>query len=286
VRWIFIGRGGWRAGWRFLSFFVIALTVAQLLDLAVKAVAGELQPAGEWTPAGLGAEAALTLAAVAIATMLMSRLERRSVAEYGLPLRSASGILFGQGVLGGFVVATVVVALVWLGGGASFHGAAGTAGLLPWAATMLLVGLAEELLYRGYALFTFATGMGFWPAAWLLSLLFGAAHLAKPDETVLDIAAIVLFGLFWCFTVRRTGSLWFAAGFHAAFNTAAMAIYAAPNTGNGGRSIAGHVLEMAYRGPAWLTGGACGLEASVFTLALLGALFPLVARLYPSRSPA
>ena len=79
-----------------------------------------------------------------------------------------------------------------------------------------------------YRLFTLATGMGFWPAAVLLSLLFGAAHLAKPDESAMDIAAIVCFGLFLCLTRQRTGSLWFAIGFHAMWNYAAMALYAAP----------------------------------------------------------
>jgi len=65
-------------------------------------------------------------------------------------------------------------------------------------------------------------------AATLLSLLFGAAHLSKPDESAMDIAAIVCFGLFLCLTRQRTGSLWFAIGFHAMWNYAAMALYAAP----------------------------------------------------------
>ena len=88
----------------------------------------------------------------------------------------------------------------------------------------------------------------------LLSLLFGAAHLAKPNESAMDITSIVFFGLFWCFTRRRTASLWFAIGFHAMWDYAALALYAAPNTGNGGRSVPGHLLEITYDGPIWLTG--------------------------------
>src|SRR5205814_8149431 len=90
------------------------------------------------------------------------------------------------------------------------------------------------------------------------------------------LAATVCIGLFLCLTLRRTGSLWFAIGFHAMWNYAAMVIYAAPNTGNGGRSVPGHLLDVTYQGPAWLTGGVCGMEASVFTLvalAVMGALF-------------
>jgi hypothetical protein len=58
----------------------------------------------------------------------------------------------------------------------------------------------------------------FWPAAILLSLAFAGDHLVKPMENAPDILSLVLFGLFTCYTVRRTGSLWFAIGFHAAFD--------------------------------------------------------------------
>jgi membrane protease YdiL (CAAX protease family) len=287
---VFVGPHGVRAGWRFLLFFTIALICAQALDAVVKQAAGYQERPGEWSAAGLLVDAALTVAAVVAGTAVMGRLERRSFAAYGLPFRAGWGARFGEGVLWGLAASSLVLLAIWLGGGAALRGVeAGPGrvrGLLLWALTMLCLGLAEELLYRGYALFTFATGMGFWPAAVLLSLLFGAAHLAKPDESALDIAAIVGFGLFLCLTLRRTGSLWFAIGFHAMWNYAAMVLYAAPNTGNGGRSVPGHLLDVAYTGPAWLTGGVCGMEASVFTFAALAAMSALFARRPPPASAA
>ena len=123
--------------------------------------------------------------------------------------------------------------------------------------------------------------LGFWPAAILLSALFGAAHLSKPHETFLDIANIALLGLFWSFTVRRSGSVWFAVGFHAMSDFADLVLYAAPNTGNGGQPLPGHLLNVTYRGPEWLTGGACGMEASVFSLLIVVAMFALFHRLHP-----
>jgi hypothetical protein len=65
-----------------------------------------------------------------------------------------------------------------------------------------------------------------------------------------------------------------------------MVLYAAPNTGNGGRSVPGHLLDVAYTGPAWLTGGVCGMEASVFTFAALAAMSALFARRVPPASAA
>src|SRR5262249_8992159 len=85
--------------------------------------------------------------------------------------------------------------------------------------------------------------------------------------------SIGLVGLFLCFTVRRTGNLWFAIGFHFAFDFAALILFAAPNTGNQGRPVPGHLLDIAYTGPGWLTGAIRGLEASGRIFAVIAALF-------------
>lgn len=198
---VFVGPHGWRAGWRFLLFFTMALVSAQALDAVIKLAGGYQQKAGEWSAGGRRIDAALTFVAVVVGMAVMARLERRSFAAYGLPLRARSELRLTEGALWGFTAATFVLLAIRLSGGAIFHGVASTpglaGGLLRWAAT-------------------------------LLSLLFGAAHLSKPDESAMDIAAIVCFGLFLCLTRQRTGSLWFAIGFHAMWNYAAMALYAAP----------------------------------------------------------
>ena len=278
----FVGPRGWRAGWRFLLFFTIAFLSAKAIYWGLVAF-GYQEPAGGWTATGLLVDGLLTVVATLVAMAVMARLERRTFADYGLPFRWRSASRFGLGVLWGFLGSTAVLLLIVLSGGASFHGLAlrGTqlvSSLGVWAATMLVLGLAEELLYRGYPLATFAGAMGFWPAAVLLSLLFGAAHLTKPHETAMDIASIVFFGLFWCFTVRRTGDIWFAAGFHAMSDYADLVLYAAPNTGNGGLAVPGHLFEISFTGPTWLTGGQCGMEASVFSFVAVAAMWLLFNR--------
>ena len=293
MRWlrsIFLGSRGWRAGWRFLLFFLIAFAAAKAIDAAMR-LAGYQEPEAGWTATGLLADAALTSAAVLVATGVMARLERRRLAEYGLPLGRRSASLLAHGILWGFLGSTGVLLAIAACGGATYHGLASRGAELAvqlslWAATMLLLGLAEELLYRGYPLTTFASGMGFWPGAMLLSLLFGAAHLSKPNETAMDIASIVFFGLFWCFTIRRTGSVWFAVGFHAMSDYADLVLYAAPNTGNMGRAVPGHALEVVYSGPAWLTGGPCGMEASAFSFVAVAAMWLLFDHRFRSGRPS
>jgi hypothetical protein len=54
-----------------------------------------------------------------------------------------------------------------------------------------------------------------------------------------------------------------------------MFVFAAPNSGNQGLPLEGHLLDVRYAGPAWLTGGPLGIEASVLVFIVIAALFLL-----------
>jgi hypothetical protein len=145
---------------------------------------------------------------------------------------------------------------------------------------MVVLGFFEETLFRGYPLVTLSRGMGAWPAAVLLSAVFGGLHyFTKPMESVLDAVNVAVIGLFVCFTFFRTGDLWLAAGFHAAFDYFALAFFGAPNTANEGAPVPGHLLATSFHGPAWLTGGPCGIEASVAMLGVMLVMFPVFGRI-------
>src|SRR5258706_484406 len=116
------GPTGWRAGWRFLLFFTIVFVSAKVLDGLITQVGGYQEPRGEWSAAGLLIDAALTFAAVVVGMGVMARLERRSLADYGLPLRTGSGARFAEGVLWGLAASTFLLLMIWLCGGASVHG--------------------------------------------------------------------------------------------------------------------------------------------------------------------
>ena len=130
----------------------------------------------------------------------------------------------------------------------------------------LAVGFAEEFLFRGYLQFTLTEGMGFWPAALLLSLIFGAVHLRNPGEGVVGALSVFAIGMFLCLTLRRTGDLWLAIGWHAAFDFGETYLYSVPNSG---LVMPGHLFAASLHGPRWLTGGSVGPEGSVFSFAVL-----------------
>jgi uncharacterized protein len=66
--------------------------------------------------------------------------------------------------------------------------------------------------------------------------------------------------------IRRTGTLWFAVGYHAAWDWAETFFYGTPDSGLLG---AGRFLNSSSHGPNWLTGGSAGPEGSVFAFLVL-----------------
>ncbi|MCE5234086.1 MAG: CPBP family intramembrane glutamic endopeptidase [Mizugakiibacter sp.] len=286
LRWLFLGPDGLRAGWRFLAFLVLWLLVDNGLRWAVLTATRYTPPPGFDPKDLLIADTLMAISVLAVSWALV-RAERRGTAWFGLPLRGAFGSLFWEGVLWGALLVSALFAAAWVGGGVgvsgfAVHGAELARMAVLWIAAMAMVGLAEESLFRGYPFVVLARGLGFWPAAWLLSLLFGADHyFFKPMETVADGLSVTLLGLFCCFTLLRTGQLWFAIGFHAAFDFFALGLYGAPNTGNSGKALPGHLLDTHFAGPTWLTGGPQGLEASWLIFPLLALMAWAFHRRYP-----
>jgi CAAX protease family protein len=287
IKRVFVGPNGIRSGWRVLIFLSIVMGLGQGLRFIVIHIFHYQEPS-DWTPSDFLLMGSMFFLSALIAAAVMTRIEKRTFRDYGLPARGAFGSLFWLGILWGFGTSAVEVLLIYLAGGLSFHGWAiqGSAlitSALTWFGAFIVLGFWEEFLFRGYPLSTLATGIGFWPASLVMCLLFGAAHISKPMENWIDITSIMLYGLLWCLSLRRTGSIWFAIGFHAMSDYSDMVIFAAPNTGNDGRSLRGHLFNVTYHGPEWLTGGPRGIEASLMVFVVLLASFYLLHRLYPEK---
>jgi uncharacterized protein len=288
---LFAGPQGIRAGWRWLIFLAILIGCAALLVVVCVAVgllhlrAGQ-QAAQMLTASNAALQEVIFVISMFVATVIMSKIENRPMGQYGLPLRQAFGRLFWQGIVWGFVAITATLTLIAALHGFSF-GKLALSGrplvhyAVMWGIAFLLTGFFEEFVFRGYSQFTLATGIGFWPAAILLSILFGAGHLNNVGEALPGALCAALIALFFCFTLRRTGSIWFAVGLHAAWDYGETFIYGVPDSG---LAAPGHLLNSSLHGPRWLTGGSVGPEASVVCFAVIGLLFLVFHFSYPARS--
>ena len=284
---VFARGGRLRPAWRFALLLILYWACGAMLDPILTRLHF---PDRGMTAGVLALNEAVDFALIVAISWIVAKLSRGHISDYGLAVRSRWGLLFLSGVLWGTVPSVVIVIPIWLAGACQFHGLALHGAELArsaamWALAFLLVGLAEEFTFRGCAQSTLADAIGFWPAAVVLSALFGLVHLMfKQNEGWVDPISVALYGLFWCFTLRRTGSLWFAVGFHAASDYVDMVVFAEPNTGAGGLPVPGHLLSVAFHGPVWLTGGPRGTEASLLVFPILGALFWLFHKRYPNRA--
>jgi len=267
------GSGQRKASWR--SDRIRLLIWAGIAFAPLALILG-LHLGGKRDPSVLTVETELpikTLAAffVLLATWVVSRVEKRSLADYGIPPRQAFGKRFWEGAVWGFAMLSAILLVLWRSGHFQIDSVALAGGAifrwgLAWGATFLAVALHEELAFRGYWLFVMARRMRFWPAALFLSAVFGAAHLANHGENVLGILQVVVTGLLFCLMIRRTGNLWFAIGFHAAWDWAETFFYGTPDSGLLG---VGRFLNTSVRGANWITGGSAGPEGSIFAMVVL-----------------
>lgn len=283
---IFVGPAGVRAGWRLAAFVALVTALSfigqVLLAPVVRSVPG-WQVRGAIVPQAMAVSEIVLLIVALIATAILARFEKRPVWSYGFQNRGDAGRRYFEGVVLGVLAFGVVGALMYAFGGFridgfNLRGAEWYTYPLLWLGVMLLVGFAEEMLFRGYGIYALTRGMGFWPAAVVMTLLFGLAHLGKDGENAVDIASILFIGLFLCFTLWRTGSLWLAAGFHFAVDYVQFFII---GTRNGSAVPMGHLLNSSFPGPAWINGGQLGTEASYFVFPVTALLFLAVHLLHP-----
>jgi CAAX protease family protein len=268
----------------------IYIAVSAGISIALQwIVAGLLGgPRSLYSPKILAISEGALMAGALGAGLVMSQLEARPFGDYGLPARCALGKLFWQGALFGLIEISALIGIIAMLGSYHFgplaiHGIQLLRWGAFWGAGFVIVGLYEEFTFRGYLQFTLARAVGFWPAAVLLSIAFGIVHRNNPGESKLGLAGVMLVGLFWSFTLRRTGNLWFAVGMHASFDFGETFLYSVPDSG---MLFPGHLSNATLAGPAWLTGGSAGPEASICDFVILLAYFFVFNRLYPPRTKA
>ena len=281
---VFCNDRGLRSGWRIivylLQIFVLSIAFNFLLGRVLHLPKNATPPMGQ-----LFLQEGLSFLIVFLPALVMARLESRSLGDYGLPARSMFRGQFWHGAALGIVEISVLVGGIAAFRGYSFgplaeHGAAILGWALLWALFFVLVGLFEEFAFRGYLQFTLADGIGFWPAALLLSIGFGSVHLMNKGESPVGALSVVAIALVFALTLKRTGNLWLVVGWHASFDFGETFLFSVPNSGN---VFAGHLSNATLHGPAWLTGGTVGPEGSLFSFLIMAAAAFYIHKAFPAK---
>jgi membrane protease YdiL (CAAX protease family) len=264
LRSVFINKqNNLRAGWRIAIFLLLqvslSLGIVGILHLLLR------------IPETVGNAVAYVI--LLGTTFLVLRLvDHRPFKSVGLPLHPRLGVEWGQGILLSLLMISSVfivdyalgyIHMQWRGGSAS---AIGT-NLVTTLLVFVWFGFGEELLFRGYLFQTLIEGTNQYIAILIMSVLFGAAHIANPHATLLGVVNTVLAGIWLSVAYLKTRTLWFPTALHATWNFFQGFVFSFPVSGLhlGGRSL--FVLKQG--GPDWVTGGSYGPEAGVLTTLIL-----------------
>jgi membrane protease YdiL (CAAX protease family) len=290
LRKIFMGKDGLRAGWSLLVFIAIIAAIAfsanRIAHRLYPSAGQGPKPGSEVSPAFLIIGEAIPFLIVLFVTWVMSKIEHRPNSVYGLGGSRKLPHFFAGLAWGVVCLSLLILTLVKTGllvidsrllSGIDIlrYGAI-------WLFGFLLVGLLEEYLVRGYLQYTLTRGLagvyqwafktrynsalGFWTSAVIFSVLFGLSHGSNPGESPIGLLSAGLAALVFCFSLWRTGSLWWAIGFHTSWDWGQSFLYGVADSGMMGQH---HLLATHPVGKPIMSGGTTGPEGSVYTLAVL-----------------
>src|SRR5262245_11845424 len=121
MKTIFVGPEGIRAGWRFATFVFLLFGFSKLFFWFLTVLFHYREHAG-WFPTDFLLDGALSFSAALLAAWIMSKLERRSFLDYGLPWQPMFRKHFWHGTLWGFAASLLMIILLRVIGAASFEG--------------------------------------------------------------------------------------------------------------------------------------------------------------------
>lgn len=203
----------------------------------------------------------------------VQRVDKRAVTELArraMPAQLGAGVLAGAGL----VMATLAV-LATLGAYRITGVNAVTLALLVPLAELVLVGLVEEMVFRGVVFGVTERALGSKIAIVLSALVFAAAHLPNDGVSVLAVAALCAFGVMQAALYMVTRSLWACIGLHIGWNYCLGTVFTAIVSGH---AVKAGLVAGRMDGDPVLTGGAFGIEGSLVTVVLIGAIAVVLLR--------
>lgn len=192
------------------------------------------------------------------------RIEKRQPTELatpGMAREVGAGLLLGAGLVVASFAALAVLGAYRPGGvnPLSFMM------LLPLA-ELVLVGMAEEMMFRGVIFGVIERSLGSKPAIALSALLFSLSHLPNEGVSVLAMAALAAYGVLQAALYMKTRRLWICIGTHVAWNYCVSTVFSSTVSGH---AASDGLLRGELVGNTVLTGGVFGVEGSLIVVLLI-----------------
>lgn len=143
--------------------------------------------------------------------------------------------------------------------------------LIHYLILFILVGIFEELFFRGYVMQTMASRKNkVWVIYMASALLFSFVHGLNPNVSSLGLVNIFFVGLLFAYMFVATKSLLMPIGYHITWNYFQGSVF--------GFAVSGNTTHALYEvditgGNDWLTGGSFGLEGGFLTTLFIGVSF-------------
>ena len=286
---IFLARDGrLRAGWRFL----LGVAAFGIADVGSGYLIAFIIGNGSTALFALLQEPLSLAAAVLLFSVLLTvadRVPHDRLAAQGFP-RSGPWLrqLCDGAILGAGMVTACVIAIGVLGDLSFRVTISGRSGLSVVVVFVLLLVAAtkEEVAFRGYPFQRLIeAGSPRWGPVLgivVLSVLFGMVHWHNPSSTIFSTANTILIGIVLAVAYLRTGALWFPIGIHFTWNFMLGVVFGLPVSGFGEFAV---VVHGTAKGPAWLTGGAYGIEGSAVATGVIILSLVVVWVMYRAQRP-
>ena len=187
----------------------------------------------------------------------------------GLARRPGDAREFALGAALGWGMATAMILIVALTG--TFYVQLSTSAHV-WELLVLEIlataagALAAEIAFRGYPFQKLIETTGPFIATILSGIFFGILRLETPHANPTAVWISALAAVLLSVAYLRTYALWFCWGLHFAWVASIGILFGQPLAGS---RQASSVIRTYVDGPAWLTGGEFGPEASLITLIVL-----------------
>lgn len=269
-RFFVSGDGRVALGWRLVLYFA-AIVAAQAIAAGAELLARTV--AAPQALRGLATALVYAGATLGLVLILRRKIDRRAVDALGLGggSRRVWSALAGAAV--GLVMLAAVVAIE------SSAGWVRVEGVVPWsgavagrvAGSLLVfcaVGFCEELVFRGAFLANLAERHSVRAATIVSALILGGAHvLSAPPKPAVLVSALTVTALLVAARVS-TGALWWAIGWHAAWDFGQHHLFGLAEPGADAPATA--LVRLVQSGPALWVGAHGFMESGIVVIVVQG----------------